>query len=102
MPLTDDFVTETELAEAVSRARRVNSALLQVKIERMTALLREHGIPLPSEDPRLGASDGEHLARCRAVVTSAYELLEKIDQFDRSLDELRETVGSGVELLRKW
>jgi hypothetical protein len=78
---------------ALAEAWHVERLLLESRIERLRAIIREHGIPLPEEDPLLGASDGEHLEQCRAVVTAAYALLTE-------LDSLREMVGSGVELLR--
>jgi len=77
---------------AMSEAHRLEIVLLQTRIERLHALLREHGINPPDEDPLLGASDGEHLAACREVVTTAYALLER-------LDELKAMVGSGMELV---
>ncbi len=82
---------------ALTEAHRLEVSLLQVQIERLRAILREHGIPLPEEDPMLGASDGEHLEACKAVVRGAYELLPH-------LEELRRIVGSGMELLedKRW
>jgi hypothetical protein len=89
-------VTTTYLSDlqALVAVHRLEVQLLQVQIERLRALLREHDIPLPQEDARLGASDGEHLEACKAVVRGAYELLPH-------LEALREMVGSGVELLRE-
>ena len=78
---------------ALASAQRLEVELLQAHIERLRAALREHGIPLPDEDPRLGASDGEHLEQCKAVVRAAYALLGEL----RTLEAM---VGSGVELLR--
>lgn len=95
------FVTESELAAAIAVVHRVEAGLLQTRLERLTALLREHGIPLPDEDPRLGASDGEHLAACRRVVVAAYALLEQADELEEALAALRTLVGSGSELLQK-
>lgn len=63
------------------------------RVERLTALLREHGVPTPDDDPLLGASDGAHLAACRDVVTCAYDLLF-------ALERLRDLVGAGMELVR--
>lgn len=85
-------------------AHRLEGALLSTRIERLTALLREHGVPLPEEDPRLGMSDGEHLVASMRVVTAAYELLEKVDDFEQALIQLRQLVGSGMELVgkEKW
>ena len=83
---------ELDLLTAASVAHRLEANELQGRIERLVALLREHGIALPEEDPRLGASDGEHLEACRTVVVKAYELLE-------ALDALRAMVGSGMELI---
>jgi hypothetical protein len=102
--VNDTFVREADLAATFAIAHRLDTMLLQGRVERLTALVREHGIPLPDEDPRLGASDGEHLARCRAVVDTAYRLLEATEAFERALGELRATVGSGIELLRdeRW
>ena len=98
------FVTEVELAETLVAAHRLEVSLLSARIDRLTALLREHEIPLPESDPRLGASDGEHLAACRAVVVAAYSLLERADDLERALGELRRIVGSGMELVRaeRW
>ena len=79
---------------AASEAHRLETLLLATRIERLSALLREHGIRLPDEDPRLGISDGEHLLACRQVVRAAYELLDR-------LEELRAIVGSGMELVGK-
>lgn len=86
----------SELA-AISAAHHLETSLLQTRIERLTALLREHGIPLPEEDPRLGASDGEHLLACRNTVIAAYDLLLR-------LEELRSIVGSGMEFVgqERW
>src|SRR5262245_65001130 len=84
---------------AVDAAHRIEVAELQTRIERLTAILREHGIPLPIDDPRLGASDGEHLRQCRDVVTTAYALMEQITAFEDALTDLRRMVGSGVEML---
>jgi hypothetical protein len=81
-------------AFALQEAHRLEVELLQIQIERLRSALREHGIPLPAEDPLLGASDGEHLAACQAVVSTAYDLLER-------LEELRQMVGSGHELLKR-
>jgi hypothetical protein len=77
---------------ALSEAHRLEVSLLQTRIERLTAVLREHGLPIPGDDPRLGLSDGEHLLACREVVIAAYTLLER-------LDDLKLLVGSGMELL---
>lgn len=100
----ETFVREADLATAYQAAHRLEAAMLQTRIERLTALVREHGLPVPQEDPRLGASDGEHLARCRTVVLAAYRLLEAADELERALNELRATVGSGMELVRgeRW
>lgn len=84
---------------AAASVHLLEKRLLMTRIERLTALLREHGLPLPEEDPRLGASDGQHLVACRNVVKSAYDLLSAISAFETSLDVLRAEVGSGVELL---
>jgi hypothetical protein len=73
-------------------AFKLEQRLQQQYIERLHALLREHDIPLPAEDSLLGASGHEHYAACREVVIVAYELLQR-------LEELREIVGSGHELL---
>lgn len=81
----------SELA-ALSAAHHLETSLLQARIEILTALAREHDIPIPGDDPLLGASDGEHLIACRNVVTAAYDLLER-------LDELKAIVGSGMELV---
>lgn len=86
-------LSESAQVMALAEAHLIEVALLQTRIERLHALLREHGIVPPREDPLLGASDGEHLEACQAVVSAAYELLAR-------LDELREMVGSGAELLR--
>ena len=80
-------------------AHRLESTLLLSRIERLTAVIREHGIPLPGEDPMLGASDGDHLAACRTVVTTAYDFLEASRAFEQALRELRSLVGSGMELI---
>ena len=93
------YVTEEELAEALQAAQRLEVSLLLTKIERLNAVVREHGIPLPGDDPRLGASDGDHLAACRQVVTTAYDLLEAAKSFEVALAELRTLVGSGMELV---
>ena len=84
---------ELSVLEASALAHRLDVRELTHRVERLTSVLKEHGIPMPEDDPRLGASDGEHLEACRKVVTKAYELLE-------ALDDLRVMVGSGVELLR--
>ena len=76
----------------MSEAHHLEVVLLQQRVERLHAVLREHGIPLPEEDPRLGASDGDHLRACRDVVIAAYELLER-------LEDLKSLVGSGMELM---
>ena len=82
----------TSELQALSEAHRLEVLTLQVKIEILRAIIKEHGIPLPKEDPLLGASDGEHLEACKAVVRGAYELLPH-------LRELERLVGSGMELL---
>lgn len=74
-------------------AHRLETTLLQVRVERLTAVLREHGLPIPGDDPRLGASDGEHLEQCRQVVNAAYELLTQL----RTLERM---VGSGMEFVK--
>lgn len=91
------FASELEVREAAALAHRLEVSLLMSRVERLTALLREHGIPLPGEDVRLGASDGEHLEACRTVVVAAYELLAR-------LEELRAMVGAGMELVggERW
>lgn len=94
-----DFVTEAEVAEAAAMAHHLERTLLLARIERLTALVREHGLALPPDDTRLGVSDGEHLAACRLLVTTAYEMLEAIQNFDTALHELRALVGSGMELV---
>ena len=86
------FARELEVQEAAAMAHRLEVSLLMSRVERLTALLREHGIPLPGEDGRLGASDGEHLEACRRVVMSAYELVG-------ALGVLEQMIGSGRELL---
>lgn len=72
--------------------QRIELRELQGRVEILTALVAEHGIQTPADDPRLGASGAEHLAQCRRVVRLAYELLME-------LEALREMVGSGMELL---
>jgi len=91
-PLSDELQLDYPHLLALMDAHRMEVLLLQTRIERMGALLREHGIPLPSEDPRLGVSDGEHLMACTKVVSAAYDLLER-------LEELRAIVGSGMEFV---
>lgn len=83
--------------QALVEAHFLETRLLQAHIERLRAVLREHGIPLPEEDPLLGASDGEHLEACKAVVRGAYELLP-------ALERLRTMVGSSMELIdgERW
>lgn len=88
------FAREVEVWEAMAQAHALDKALLLTRLERLTALLQEHGVPLPEEDPALGASDGQHLEACRLVVTKAYELLE-------ALEDLKALVGSGMELVEK-
>ena len=95
------FVTEAELASALAMVHDVEARLLQTRVERLSAILREHGIPLPEEDPKLGASDGEHLAACRKVVQAAYALLGAMGDLEGALVELRALVGSGMELVRE-
>lgn len=97
--MSDTFVREAELASAYAQAQRLEVGLLQARCERLTALVREHGLPIPGDDPRLGASDGDHLAACRRVVVAAYELLEHMRELDEALTELRRMVGSGMELV---
>lgn len=84
----------TEQLGALLDAQRLETSLLQARIERLTSVIQEHGIPLPPDDPRLGASDGEHLLQCRRVVHAAYRLLAE-------LEALRDMVGSGTELLER-
>ena len=83
--MTGPFVSE-ELA-----AFKLEMRLQQSYIEQLHALLREHGIALPPEDMRLGASGAEHLEQCRAVVKAAYELAAE-------LERLKAMIGSGHEL----
>ena len=83
--MTGPFVSD-ELA-----AFKLEMRLQQSYIEQLHALLREHGIPLPAEDSRLGASGAEHLEQCKAVVTAAYELVQE-------LERLKAMIGSGHEL----
>jgi hypothetical protein len=87
------MITEAELFAAVEQARDLEATLLQTQIERLTAVIKEHGLPVPGEDARLGASGLEHLAACQLVVTKAYELFD-------ALEALKLIVGSGMELLR--
>jgi hypothetical protein len=98
------FVTESELLDAYEAARRLEVALLQTRIERLSAIIREHGLSLPSDDPLLGVSDGEHLEASRAVVIAAYDLLENAGTLTAALEELRGLVGSGMELVggERW
>lgn len=79
---------------ALVRAHALDQRLLYARIERLEAVLRYHGIPSPSEDSALTASSAEHLEACKRVVRAAYELLPH-------LEELRATVGSGMELLEE-
>lgn len=90
---------EAELVEALAAAHYLETAQLATRIARLTALCREHGLALPSDDPLLGTSDGEHLVASRRVVIAAYELLAQIEEFTEALTELREMVGSGMELV---
>ena len=85
---------------AIAAAHRLETRQLLTRMERMAALLEEHGIPLPSEDRALGASSLEHAAATRAVVLTAYDLLASMDAFDHALGRLREIVGSGTEMLQ--
>lgn len=98
---TTTFVTESDLALALNAAHRLESELLLTRIERLNALVREHGIPLPKDDPRLGASDGEHLAACRRVVMAAYGLLEQAAELEAALGGLRAFIGSGMEFVNQ-
>jgi len=91
--------TEAEVVEALAAAHHLETANLSTRIARLTAICREHGIPMPSDDPLLGASDGEHLAASRRVVIAAYDLLVQMDEFTAALAELRTMVGSGMELV---
>lgn len=93
------FKASAELAAALDSAKRFDDHLLQQRIERLTAIIREHGLPLPEEDPHLGASDGDHLDACKKVVTAAYDLLEASETLERALAELRALVGSGMEFV---
>jgi hypothetical protein len=87
---------QVDLVGTLLDAHKLELRVQQQRIERLEAVLREHGIPLPNEDPALGASSYEHLQACRAVVRGAYELLPQ-------LERLRELVGSGMELLdERW
>ena len=95
---TKAWTSEPELVQAVAAAYALEHTLLSARCERLVALLREHEIPLPDDDPRLGGSGGEHLERCRLVVIKAYELLGKADELEHALGELRRVVGSGVEM----
>lgn len=90
---------ELTILEAAALAHRTDVRELSGRIERLVAVLREHGIPMPEEDPRLGASDGEHLEACRRVVVAAYDLLECERELTTALAELRSLVGSGMELV---
>lgn len=84
---------------ALAQAYKLDVLELETKIERLKAVLREHDITMPGNDPLLGASDGEHLMACRTLVVKAYEMLEKMDEFEQALSELRSLVGSGMELV---
>lgn len=86
--------TMGELFWAILDAQRLETSLLADRIERLTALLHEHGVPVPEDDPSLGASGAEHLLACRNVVAAAYDLLER-------LEELKAIVGSGMEFVRQ-
>jgi hypothetical protein len=83
---------EPEVSGAMFAVHRLETALLQQRIELLEAVLREHGIPSPAEDSSLGASGADHLEACRNVVRGAYELIPH-------LESLRAIVGSGMELL---
>lgn len=96
---TAAYNTEAQIAQAQAQAHRLDTLMLQTRIERLTAVIREHGLPLPGEDERLGASDGDHLAACRQVVSSAYQLLEHAATLEQALTDLRRMVGSGMELV---
>ena len=95
------FTTEAQLAEALSASYRLENTMLQTRIERLTAIISEHGIPLPGDDPRLGASDGDHLAACRRVVIAAYDLLEQTNELESALTDLKTMVGSGMEFVNQ-
>lgn len=88
----DESVKPIAILEAASRAHRLEVYELEGRLERAYAVMRDHGIPLPNEDEKLGASGAEHLDACRDVVLSAYELLE-------SLERLKHIVGSGMEFV---
>lgn len=92
--------TEAEVVEAMAAAHHLETVMLSTRIERLIAVVREHGIPLPGEDPMLGASDGEHLAASRRVVIAAYDLLVQADELESALADLRTMVGSGMELVK--
>lgn len=91
------YASDAEIAFAAAMAHRLETSLLSARLERMVALLREHGIEPPRDDPRVDAGDHDHLIACRAVVLAAYELLER-------LEELRGIVGTGMELVggQRW
>lgn len=93
-------MNEADLHAAAADAHRLEVVLLLTRIERLTALIREHGIPLPTaDDPLLGVSDSEHLAASRRVVTAAYDVLERASELEAALDDLRSMIGSGMELV---
>jgi len=101
---TPTFLSELELLMAFQDAHQLENRLLSTRIERLVTQMREHGIPLPEEDPRLAMSDAEHLMACRKVVTTAYELLECAGRFAVAMDELRRFIGSGMEFVgqKNW
>jgi len=89
---------------AAAGVHHLEVRLLQTRIERLSAIVREHGLSLPAGDSLLGVSDGEHLAACRRVVVAAYDLLGACGELEAALADLRQLVGSGMELLedRSW
>lgn len=86
------YVSDAEVALAAALAHKLETALLMSRLERMVALLREHGIEPPADDPRVDAQEHDHLIACRDVVIAAYELLER-------LEELRRMIGSAMEFV---
>jgi hypothetical protein len=64
--------TASAASLAAAQAWHLERVELQSRIAHLESVLREYGINSPGTDPLLGASDGEHLEACKAVVRGAY------------------------------
>lgn len=75
----------------IHHAHKLDVFTLKSRIKRLEDELIARNIPLPT--PPIDRSGEAHYEKCREIVNIAYDLLER-------MEELRQIIGSGVELLQ--